>query len=53
MEEDANPFVSAKATLAIQQLNVLTPKEVTNANVLSITLETHSGKAVVILILVH
>lgn len=53
MEEDAKLSVSAKAIPAIQQRNALTPREVTNANALSITLEIHSGKAVVILILAH
>lgn len=53
MEEGAKPFVSAKVILAIQQPNVLTPKEVTNASALSITLGIHSEKVVVILILAH
>lgn len=51
MEEVAKLSVSAKATLVIQQPNVWTPREVTNASVLSITSEIHTGKAVVILIL--
>lgn len=53
MEEDARLSVSVKATHATLQPNVLTQKEVTNASVLSITLEIHSERVVAILILVH
>lgn len=53
MAEVAKLFVSAKVTLVILQLNVSTPKEVTNASVLLITLEIHTKKVAVILILVH
>lgn len=53
MEEDAKQSVSVKATLAILQPNVLIRREATNANVLSIILETHTEKVVVILILAH
>lgn len=51
MAEVAKLSVSAKVILVIQQPNVSTPREVTNVNVLSITLEIHSGKDAVILIL--
>lgn len=53
MAEVAKQFVSAKVTLVIQQLNVLTPKEVTNVSALLITLEIHIERVAVILILVH
>lgn len=51
MEEVAKLSVSVKAIPAIQQPNASTPKEVTNASVLSITSEIQSEKVVVILIL--
>lgn len=53
MAEVVKLFVSAKAILAIQLLNVLTPKEVINANVLSTTSEIHTGKVAVIPTLAH